>query len=221
MSRWRGLRVFRLTLTYKSCADITDKAHLLFPELGSDLAAVCVCWLLAPVDWRPRCLLQNWDLLSSARHDCRDSADHPDSPRMLRAVQSVVQKHSLIRPELTCLSCLADKTNDRLVRINDHIIPGLARQVTVSVLRFICVDLKILTALFGIFLQYQLNCYWLDHKTCSVESRNISHLGFSYMVRLVSLKIFIILTMRTTTSSCYWIWTNIFIIIFNSIFGSL
>ena len=73
---------------------------------------------------------------------------------------------------------LLTNTNDRLVRINDHIIPGLARQVTVSVLRFICVDLKILTTLFGIFLQYQLNCYWLDHKTCwtCTVTQHTSHL---------------------------------------------
>ena len=80
---------------------------------------------------------------------------------MLRAVQVWGAKTYCANTErgLFALSALLTNTNDRLARINDHIIPALAGQVTMSVLRFICVDLKILTALFGIFLQYQLNCY--------------------------------------------------------------
>ena len=68
--------------------------------------------------------------------------------------RSAVQKHCQYT-EVCCWSLSGlTNTNDRLVRINDHIISELASQVTaVSVLRFICLDLKILTALFGIFLQ--------------------------------------------------------------------
>ena len=152
--------MFRLTLTYKSCADITDKAHLLF------FLSLAQIWLLSVfVDcWRPltegRDVCYKTEIFSA---QLGTTAETQLITRTLHACSELCslwcKKHSLIRPELTCLSCLADKTNDRLVRINDHIIPGLARQVTVSVLRFICVDLKILTALFGIFLQYQLNCY--------------------------------------------------------------
>ena len=157
------------------------------------LLPVCVCCLLAPLtEGRDVCYKTDisaqlsttaeTQLITRTLHACSDLC------------RSVVQKHWQYA-ELGCLSCspaLLTNTNDRLVRINDHIIPELARQVTVSVLRFICVDLKILTALFGIFLQYQLNCYWLDHKTCPVESRNISHLVFSHMAPACCIKDFLL-----------------------------
>ena len=161
--------------------DITGLAHLLF--VRSVLAGVVcrVCCLLAPVVYlRPRCLLQNWDLLSSQHgtavqtqligrtlHACSDLA---------RSV--VVQKHCQYGESCVVCPVLLSLLIQWQVRINDHIIPVLAGQVTVSVLRFICVDLKILTALFGIFLQYQLNCYWLDHKTCwtCTVTQHTSHL---------------------------------------------
>ena len=177
-----------------------------------------VCWRPLPaLDLRPRCLLQNWDLLSSARQH------RPEQTQLIGRTlhacsdlcRSEVQKHCQYR-ELCCLSCsaLITNTNDRLVRSNDHIIPDLASQVTVSVLRFICVDLKILTALFGIFLQYQLNCYWLDHKTCSVESCNISHQVFSHRPHCSSLfyeRFLLFLpwwVMTTATSPYHWNWTT-------------
>ena len=125
------------------------------------LLPVCVCCLLAPLtEGRDVCYKTE---IFSAQHGTTGQTQL--ITRTLHACselcRSGVQKHIVpIRREgVFALSALLTNTNDRLVRINDHIIPELATQVTVSVLRFICVDLKILTALFGIFLQYQLNCY--------------------------------------------------------------
>ena len=55
-------------LELKSRADIYyGQSSPLVSQLRSAQLRPWCCCLLAPVDLRPRCLLQNWDLLSSAR----------------------------------------------------------------------------------------------------------------------------------------------------------
>ena len=159
------------------------------------------------MDLRPRCLLQNWHLSAQS---ARTAAQTQLITRTLHACselcRSAVQKHCQYT-EVCCWSLSGlTNTNDRLVRINDHIISELASQVNaVSVLRFICLDLKILTALFGIFLQLTIPTKLLlirsqnrlSGLTQHISPRLLSHAPVSWLAH----RLFIILTVMTTTTS--------------------